>query len=94
MKSPCVYILASERNGTLYVEVTSDLRKRMWEHKNKVLPGFTEKYNVNKLVYYEQGDSILGAIQREGQLKKWNRSWKIRLIEQRNPKWRDLYDEL
>lgn len=94
MKSPCVYILASKKNGTLYIGVTSDLRSRVWQHKNKVVPGFTEKYDANILVYYEQGESILGAIQREKQLKKWNRSWKIRLIEEKNPKWKDLYDEL
>jgi len=94
MKSPCVYILASKRNGTLYIGVTSDLRSRVWQHKNKVVPGFTEKYDANILVYYEQGEGILGAIQREKQLKKWNRSWKIRLIEEKNPKWKDLYDEL
>ena len=94
MKSPCVYILASKRNGTLYIGVTSDLRSRVWQHKNKVVPGFTEKYDANILVYYEQGEGILGAIQREKQLKTWNRSWKIRLIEEKNPKWKDLYDEL
>ena len=94
MKSPCVYILASKRNGTLYIGVTSDLRSRVWQHKNKVVPGFTEKYDANILVYYEQGEGILGAIQREKQLKKWNRSWKIRLIEEKNPKWKDLYEEL
>lgn len=94
MKSPCVYILASKKNGTLYIGVTSDLRSRVWQHKNKVVLGFTEKYDANILVYYEQGESILGAIQREKQLKKWNRSWKIRLIEEKNPKWKDLYDEL
>lgn len=94
MKSPCVYIVASKRNGTLYIGVTSDLRNRIWQHKNKIVPGFTEKYNANILVYYEQGESMLGALQREKQLKKWNRSWKIRLIEKGNPKWRDLYDEL
>ena len=69
MKSPCVYILASERNGTLYIGVTSDLRSRVWQHKNKVVLGFTEKYDANILVYYKQGESILGAIQREKQLK-------------------------
>lgn len=94
MKSPCVYILASKKNGTLYIGVTSDLRSRVWQHKNKVVPGFTEKYDANILVYYEQGESILGAIQREKQLKKRNCSWKIRLIEEKNPKWKDLYDEL
>ncbi|QQS16211.1 MAG: GIY-YIG nuclease family protein [Candidatus Moraniibacteriota bacterium] len=94
MKSPCVYMLASKRNGTLYIGVTSNLQGRVWQHKNKVVPGFTEKYDANILVYYEQGESVIGAIQREKQLKKWNRLWKIRLIEEKNPKWRDLYDEL
>jgi putative endonuclease len=94
MKYGFVYILASQRNGTLYIGVTSDLLKRVWEHKNKVTKGFTEKYDVDKLVYYEQCEGIMGAIQREKQLKKWNRSWKLKLIEKKNPKWRDLYFDL
>ncbi len=90
----CVYILASKRNGTLYIGVTSGLAKRIGEHKNKVVEGFTRKYNVDKLVYYEAHDSAEAAIQREKQLKKWNRAWKLRLIEGMNPEWRDLYDEI
>jgi putative endonuclease len=94
MKQGFVYILASQRNGTLYIGVTSDLLKRVWEHKNKIVKGFTEKYGVDKLVYYEQCEDIMGAIQREKQLKKWNRSWKLKLIEKKNPKWHDLYLDL
>jgi putative endonuclease len=94
MKQGFVYILASQRNGTLYIGVTSDLLKRVWEHKNKIVKGFTEKYGVDKLVYYEQCEDIIGAIQREKQLKKWNRSWKLKLIEKKNPKWHDLYLDL
>jgi len=94
MKTCCVYILASERNGTLYIGVTSNLLKRMWEHKNKSVKGFTEKYTVNKLVYFEQTQDMRSAIQREKQLKKWNRSWKLKLIEKKNPKWNDLYLDL
>jgi putative endonuclease len=94
MKYGFVYILASQRNGTLYIGVTSDLLKRVWEHKNKIVKGFTEKYDVDKLVYYEQCEDIMGAIQREKQLKKWNRSWKLKLIEKKNPKWHDLYLDL
>ena len=85
-----VYILASKRNGTLYIGVTSNLTKRLYEHKNKLLKGFTEKYNVNKLVYYETSNDQTSAIIREKQLKKWNRKWKIELIEKNNPKWVDF----
>lgn len=91
MKIYCVYILASDRNGTLYIGVTSDLLKRVWEHKNKKAEGFTKKYNVEKLVYYEQTSDVMSALNREKQMKKWNRAWKIRLIEKKNPKWDDLY---
>ena len=90
----CVYILASKRNGTLYIGVTSELAKRIGEHRNKFVEGFTKKYDVDKLVYYEAHDSAEAAIQREKQLKKWNRAWKLRLIEGMNPEWRDLYDEI
>ena len=86
-----VYILASRIGGTLYIGVTNDLVRRVFEHKAKFVSGFTKKYNVVKLVYYEQYDSIENAIQREKRLKKWNRQWKIRLIEERNPNWDDLY---
>ena len=89
-----VYILASKQNGTLYVGVTSALTKRVWEHKEKVTGGFTARYGVDRLVYYELHGSAEAAIRREKQLKKWNRAWKIRLIEKRNPNWRDLYDDV
>jgi putative endonuclease len=89
-----VYILASQRNGTLYVGVTNDLVRRMSEHKGKVVPGFTRKYGVDKLVYFEQYASILEARARERVLKRWHRAWKLALIEKMNPQWRDLTDEL
>jgi putative endonuclease len=89
-----VYILASKRNGTLYIGVTSDLAKRCYEHKQDMVEGFTKRYQVHNLVYYEKHDDIEEAITKEKQIKKWNRSWKIRLIEEKNPEWRDLYDEI
>jgi len=89
-----VYILASERNGTLYVGVTTNLPKRIYEHRTNVVDGFTAKYNVKMLVYYEAHDSIQGAIWREKMLKKWRRSWKLQLMEDNNPQWRDLYDDI
>jgi len=89
-----VYILASQRNGTLYVGVTSDLVKRVWEHKNKLTEGFTEQYDVNRLVYYEHFPDAQNAIRREKRLKKYNRKWKIDLIEEANPEWQDLYEVL
>ncbi len=91
-KQPAVYILASKRNGTLYVGVTSDLKKRVWEHKNGLVEGFTKRYGVQQLVYYELNGEIVSAIKREKQIKKWNRSWKLELIERQNPDWRDLWD--
>jgi len=91
MKQPAVYILASKRNGTLYTGVTSDLIKRVWEHKNNLADGFTKKYDVHMLVYYELHGDMSEAITREKRIKKWNRAWKLRLIEQNNPQWRDLY---
>ena len=91
-KQPAVYILASKRNGTLYVGVTSDLKKRVWEHKNDLVEGFTKRYGVHQLVYYELHGEIMSAIRREKQIKKWNRSWKLELIERQNPDWRDLWD--
>lgn len=94
MKRPCVYILASQRKGTLYIGVTSDLIKRIWEHKNDLAKGFTQQYGVYRLVYFEQHDDMNTAITREKQLKKWNRDWKIRLIEENNPEWKDLYESL
>ena len=89
-----VYILASHRNGTLYIGVTSNLKKRIDEHRRNVHEGFTEKYIVHRLVYYETTGNIQNAIQREKQLKKWNRKWKLDLIEKTNPDWRDLFDEI
>jgi putative endonuclease len=94
MKQPCVYILASQRNGTLYVGVTSDLVKRIWEHKGHFVDGFTKEYGVDQLVWYEQHVSMASAILREKQLKKWNRAWKLRLIEEINPEWKDLYEDI
>jgi putative endonuclease len=93
-KQPCVYILASDRNGTLYVGVTSDLAKRKWEHENEFVEGFTRKHRVHHLVYFEMHGDMTTAITREKQLKKWNRMWKLRLIEEHNPTWRDLSDDL
>jgi len=91
-KQAAVYILASKRNGTLYVGVTSDLGKRVWEHKNDLVEGFTKRYGVHQLVYYELHEEIVSAIRREKQIKKWNRSWKLELIKKQNPEWRDLWD--
>ena len=93
-KQPCVYLLASGRNGTLYVGVTSDLIKRVWEHKNHVVDGFTKKHGVDQLVWYEMHETMESAISREKAIKEWQRAWKLKLIEQANPKWNDLYDSL
>ncbi len=90
----CVYILASKPKGTLYTGVTSNLLQRVWQHKQEQVEGFTQKYGVKRLVYYEVTDDIVSAITREKQIKKWNRDWKIRLIEEVNPGWEDLYYEL
>ena len=87
-----VYILANKRNGTLYIGVTSDLIKRIWQHKTGLAQGFTKKYNVKRLVYYEQHGSIDAAIHREKRLKEWKRKWKLALIEKFNPSWEDLYE--
>ncbi len=94
MKQPTIYILASQRNGTLYIGVTSDLVKRIWQHKNKLVEGFTQKYNVHQLVYFEQHHEMISAIAREKQLKKWNRDWKLALIAKTNPDWRDLWPDI
>ncbi len=94
MKQPCVYILASKRNGTLYVGVTSDLVQRVWQHKNDQVEGFTNRYGVHMLVWYEACGTMDGAIAREKAIKEWHRAWKIRLIQETNPEWKDLYDEL
>lgn len=91
MKQYYVYLLASKPNGTLYIGVTSDLVKRIWEHKEKSVEGFTKRYDVDKLVWYEMHPTPISAITRENQLKKWNRAWKIRLIQESNPTWQDLY---
>ena len=94
MKQPCVYMLASKRNGTLYVGVTSDLVARVGQHKLHVVEGFTKRHGVTLLVWYEIHQSMIAAIEREKALKKWRRAWKLDLIEQSNPQWRDLYDGL
>ncbi len=93
-KRSFVYILASRRNGTLYIGVTADLKKRIYEHKQGIVSGFTKKYKVDKLVYYEEHIDINNAIRREKQMKKWNRKWKLRQIEEVNPDWKDLYYDL
>ena len=94
MKQYYVYILASKKDGVLYIGVTRDLIKRVWEHKNNLVEGFTKKYFVHRLVYFEDTSDIESAIKREKQLKKWNRDWKIQLIEKTNPNWEDLYNQL
>ena len=93
-RSFCVYILASQRNGTLYVGVTSNLVQRVWQHKERCVPGFTMDYGVKALVWFEQHDCAESAITREKQIKQWRRAWKIRLIEETNPYWNDLYGEI
>ena len=90
-KQPVVYILSSKRNGTLYIGVSSDLVKRVWEHKNDIIEGFTKRYAVHQLVWYEVHESMESAIEREKQLKEWMRKWKPELIENTNPNWKDLY---
>ena len=92
MRTYYVYILASQRNGTLYVGVTGDLSRRVWEHKEGLTPGFTSKYGVLRLVWYEDYPDISDAITREKRLKRWRRAWKLRLIEEQNPQWLDLYE--
>ena len=91
-KQPAVYILANKRNGTLYIGVTSHLRKRAWEHKNDLIEGFTKRYGVHRLVYYELHEDMESAINKEKQMKKWNRAWKLELIEKQNPDWKDLWE--
>jgi putative endonuclease len=91
-RQPAVYILASERNGTIYIGVTSDLPKRIYQHKNDSVDGFTKRYGVHRLVYFELYPDMMSAITREKQLKKWNRAWKLELIETQNPDWKDLWD--
>jgi len=94
MKQPCVYILASQRNGTLYVGVTSNLVQRVWQHKNDLVEGFTKKYRVHTLVWYEAHETMASAITREKTIKGWRRTWKLDLIEATNPSWRDLYGDI
>lgn len=93
-KTPCVYILASQKNGTLYIGVTSDLVKRCWEHKENLVEGFTKRYKIHYLVYFELHETMADVIQREKQIKKWRRAWKLSLIEEQNPEWRDLSNEI
>jgi putative endonuclease len=94
VKQPAVYMLASRKNGTLYIGVTSNLVKRLWEHKNKMVKGFTQKYSVSRLVWYELHDNLVSAISREKRMKGWKRRWKIELIEETNADWLDLYTSI
>lgn len=94
MKQPCVYILASRRNGTLYLGVTSNLMKRVWQHKNDLADGFTKCYRVHSRVWYELHGTMQSAIAREKAVKEWKRAWKIEMIEKTNPQWRDVYEGL
>ena len=94
MKSPAVYILASQPNGTLYIGVTSDLVKRIWQHREGLVDGFTKQYGVKMLVWYEQHETMDSAISREKAMKKWLRQWKLSTIEQQNPDWVDLWPEI
>ncbi len=94
IKQPAVYILSSKRNGTLYVGVTTNLVQRIWQHKNNLVEGFTQKYHIHQLVYYELHQDISQAILREKQIKKWNRQWKLELIEAMNPQWGDLWGQI
>ncbi|OGN99631.1 MAG: GIY-YIG nuclease [Chloroflexi bacterium RBG_13_52_12] len=94
MKDYYVYIMASKRNGTIYIGVTNDLIRRVYEHKNDFVDSFTKKYKIHSLVYFEQCNDIESAIIREKQLKKWNRKWKLELIERENPRWKDLFEDL
>ena len=94
MKTYYIYILASKRNGTLYIGITNDLTRRVFEHKTGLVNGFTKKYSVNKLVYFESTSDVNAAILREKRLKKWKRQWKIELIEKSNPDWNDLSERL
>jgi putative endonuclease len=93
-KRPCVYILASQRNGTLYVGVTSELARRVWEHRSYAIISFVRDYSVYRLVFIEFHETMADAILREKRIKKWRRAWKLELIERHNPQWRDLPDEL
>jgi len=94
MKQPCVYMLASKPNGTLYVGVTSNLPQRVWQHKNDLVEGFTRRYGVHTLVWYEVHENMESAIRREKTIKEWKRQWKRELIEATNPEWLDLYEKI
>ena len=94
MRTPCVYILASKPKCVLYIGVTSNLVQRVWQHKNDLVEGFTKRYRIHKLVWYEVYETMESAISREKALKKWNRAWKVELIEKGNPLWLDLYDKI
>jgi len=94
MSRPCVYILANQRNGTLYIGVTNDIARRSGEHRADAVDGFSKRYGIHMLVYAEFHSTMLDAILREKQMKKWRREWKLSLIERENPEWRDLYDDL
>lgn len=94
MSNHYVYMLANKKDGVLYIGVTTDLRKRVWQHKNKQVEGFTSRYNIKNLVWYEPHDDYWEAAQRERRMKKWKRDWKINLIEEANPEWDDLYASL
>jgi len=94
MKYYFVYIMASEKNGTLYIGLTNNLIRRVWEHKQDLVGGFTKKYGVHRLVWYEAVPDVVSAIELEKRLKKWRRAWKLKLIEKENPKWDDLYEQL
>ncbi|GBE42407.1 GIY-YIG nuclease superfamily protein [bacterium BMS3Bbin10] len=93
-RHPCVYILTSRRNGTLYTGVTGDLPKRVWQHRQGDISGFTRKHGVHILIWYEMHETMEAAIMREKQIKEWKRAWKLELIEAGNPEWRDLYEEI
>jgi putative endonuclease len=94
LKQPCVYLLASQKNGTLYVGVTSDLVKRVWQHKNDPAEGFTKEHRIHMLVWYEAHETMESAIAREKDIKAWKRLWKLDLIESLNPDWNDLFDQI
>lgn len=93
-RQPCVYILTNKENGTLYVSVTSCLSKRIWQHKNKLIEGFSKKYDLDRLVWYEMHENMLSAIAREKAIKCWKRQWKLEVINSFNPEWKDLYKEI
>ena len=94
MKNPAVYILTNKPGGVLYIGVTSDLVKRIWQHRNDAVEGFSQRYRLHELVYFELYGSMIQAIEREKELKKWRRAWKVALIEEANPQWRDLWPDL